>query len=131
MKGFLDDFYNMDVYSGRLVSEEAFQASWNIAADASAIAAVACITAWETDFRKDLPRIDVPMLVIQGDADRILPFPKTGQRLPGLINEVDLAVIEGGPHAIAWTHSGEVNQALLGFIQDARSGAQAGSASRS
>jgi non-heme chloroperoxidase len=131
MKGFLDSFYNMDVYRGKLVSEQALQASWNIATDASAIAAAACITTWETDFRRDLSRIDVPMLVVQGDADRILPFPQTGERLPGLIKNVDLVVIEGGPHAIAWTHSERVNQALLGFIQGARSGAQVGSASGS
>ncbi len=117
MKGFLDNFYNMDVLGGTLVSDQAFQASWNIAAAASAAAAVACIPTWETDFRADLPRIDVPMLVVQGDADRVLPFPNTGRRLPGLIKEMQLVVIEGGPHAIAWTHTDQVNQALLGFLK--------------
>ena len=61
-------------------------------------------------------RIDVPMLVIQGDADRILPYDKTGKRLPGLISDMELVTIEGGPHAIAWTHSLQVNKALLQFI---------------
>jgi non-heme chloroperoxidase len=42
MKGFLDDFYNMDVYGGKLVSEQAFQASWNIAGDASATPTGSC-----------------------------------------------------------------------------------------
>ena len=116
MKGFLDNFYNIDTFGGTLVSDQAFQASWNVAASASATAAVACIRTWQTDFRTDLPRIDVPMLVIQGDADRILPFGKTGQRLPGLIKNVELVVIEGGPHAIAWTHADQVNRALLGFL---------------
>ncbi len=51
---------------------------------ASATAAVACIPTWETDFRGDVAKIDVPMLVIQGDDDRVLPYPKTGQRLPGM-----------------------------------------------
>jgi non-heme chloroperoxidase len=117
MKGFLDNFYNMDVLGGTLVSDQAFQASWNIATAASASAAVACIATWETDFRADLPKIDVPMLVIQGDADRILPFPSTGQRLPGLISNMQLVVISGGPHAIAWTHADQVNQALLTFLK--------------
>jgi non-heme chloroperoxidase len=121
MKGFLDTFYNIDVFGGNLVSDQAFQSSWNIAADASAIAAVACIPTWETDFRQDLPKIDVPILVVQGDADRILPFEKTGKRLPGLINDMELVTIEGGPHAIAWTHSLQVNRALLQFVgADAR-----------
>ncbi len=117
MKGFLDNFYNMDVLGGTLVSDQAFQASWNIATAASASAAVACIATWETDFRADLPKIDVPVLVIQGDADRILPFPSTGQRLPGLISDMQLVVINGGPHAIAWTHADQVNQALLTFLK--------------
>jgi non-heme chloroperoxidase len=116
MKGFLDNFYNVDVFGGSLVSDAAFQASLNVATAASATAAVACIATWETDFRTDLSKIDVPMLVIQGDADRILPYPNTGKRLPGLINDMDLIAIEGGPHAIAWTHADQVNHALLHFL---------------
>ena len=116
MKGFLDNFYNIDQFGGTLVSDQAFQASWNTAAAASAIAAVACITTWQTDFRGDLPKIDVPVLVVQGDADRILPYPNTGQRLPGLIKDMELVVIEGGPHAIAWTHADQVNRALMDFL---------------
>jgi non-heme chloroperoxidase len=116
MKGFLENFYNYDQLGGTLVSEQAIQASWNIATAASATAAVACIATWETDFRDDLPKMDVPVLIVQGDADRILPFPKTGNRLAGLIDHATLIVIEGGPHAIAWTHAERVNSALLEFI---------------
>jgi non-heme chloroperoxidase len=116
MKGFLDNFYNIDQFGGTLVSDQAFQASWNIAAAASATAAVACIGTWQTDFRDDLPKIDLPVLVVQGDADRILPYPNTGKRLPGLIKDMQLVVIEGGPHAIAWSHAGQVNRALLSFL---------------
>jgi non-heme chloroperoxidase len=117
MKGFLDNFYNMDTLRGTLVSEQAFQASWNLAVTASATAAVACIPTWATDFRDDLPKIDVPMLVIQGDADQVLPLDKTGQRLPDMIKDVRLTVVEGGPHAIPWTHAAQVNTALLDFIR--------------
>ena len=116
MTSFLDNFYNIDKFRGTLVSTEAYQASWNIATSMSAIAAVACITTWETDFRADLPKIDVPMLVIQGDADRVLPFPKTGERLSGMIRDLQTVVIDDGPHAVAWTHADQVNSALLKFI---------------
>jgi non-heme chloroperoxidase len=116
MKSFLDSFYNIDVLGGTLVSDQAYQASWNTAASASAAAAVACIPTWETDFRGDLPKIDVPILVIDGEADRVLPFDKTGQRLPGLIKDMQLVAIEGGPHAISWTHTDQVNRALLDFL---------------
>jgi pimeloyl-ACP methyl ester carboxylesterase len=118
MKGFLDNFYNYDTLGGTLVSEQAFQASWNLAVTASATAAVACIATWATDFRADLPDIDVPVLVIQGDADRVLPLDKTGQKLPALLKDARLTVIEGGPHAIPWTHAAQVNTALLGFLRN-------------
>jgi len=117
MKGFLDNFYNIDVFGGNKVTDEAYRTSWNIASAASAIAAVACIPTWETDFRADLPKIDVPVLVIQGEADRILPFPNTGKRLPGMIKDMELMAIEDGPHAIAWTHSDQVNHALQDFLK--------------
>ncbi len=117
MKGFLDTFYNFDILRGTLVSEQAWQASWNLAVTASATAAVACIGTWTTDFRDDLPKIDVPVLVVQGDADQVLPLDKTGQRLPGLIKDVELVVVEGAPHAIAWTHADRVNTALLDFLR--------------
>jgi non-heme chloroperoxidase len=116
MKGFLDNFYNIDKYRGTLVSDQAYQASWNLAASASATAAVACIPTWETDFRGDLGRINVPILVIQGDDDRVLPFPNTGSRLPGMLSDLQMVVIEGGPHAISWTHDDQVNSALLKFL---------------
>ena len=54
--------------------------------------------------------------VVGGDADRVLPYDKTGARLPGLIKDVRLVTIEGGPHAIAWTHTDDVNRALLDFL---------------
>ena len=117
MKGFLDNFYNIDTLGGTLVSDQAYQASWNIAVTASATAAVACIPTWTTDFRDDLPKIDVPMLVLQGDADQVLPIDKTGKRLPALLNDVKLVVIEGGPHAIPWTHAAQVNNALMDFLR--------------
>ena len=117
MKGLLDSFYNIDTLRGTLVSDQAWQASWNLAVTASATAAVACIPTWATDFRDDLPKIDVPVLVLHGDADQVLPLDKTGKRLPGLIKDMHLVVIEGGPHAIPWTHAGQVNTALLDFLR--------------
>jgi non-heme chloroperoxidase len=116
MKGFLDGFFNVDKLRGTLVSDQAYEASWNLAATASAAAAVACISTWETDFRADLTKIDVPMLVIHGDDDQVLPISKTSERLPGMVNDLDLVVVEGGPHAIPWTHADQVNSSLLKFL---------------
>ncbi|MCU1464789.1 MAG: chloride peroxidase [Actinomycetia bacterium] len=116
MKGFLDNFYNFDKLRGTLVSDQAYQVSWNLSTTASAIAAVACIATWETDFRSDLAAIDVPILAMHGDDDQVLPISKTTERLPGLVNDLDIVVIEGGPHAIPWTHADQVNSSLRKFL---------------
>jgi non-heme chloroperoxidase len=58
------------------------------------------------------------MLVLHGTADRILPFEATAERLPALVKGLTLIPVEGGPHNIGWTHSEEVNDALLKFIAD-------------
>ena len=115
-KDFLDNFYNTDVLGGTRISEQAWQNSFNVAVTASAYAAWACVDTWLTDFRADLPRIDVPVLLIHGDADRILPYAATAARLPALINDLSVVTVEGGPHNIAWTHPDVVNPALLDFL---------------
>ena len=115
-KNFLDNFNNFDVLGGTRISEQAWQNSFIVAVGASPYAAHACVDTWLTDFRGDLPKIDVPTLVIHGDADRILPYAATAARLPGLIKDVEVVTVEGAPHNIAWTHPDEVNGALLAFI---------------
>ncbi len=92
------------------------QASFTVAVGASPYATYACVDTWLTDFRGDLPKIDVPTLVVHGTADRILPFSATAERLPALIANVKLVKVEGGPHNIAWTYPDEVNGALLEFL---------------
>jgi hypothetical protein len=49
--------------------------------------------------------------------DPVLPPDKTAKRLPGLFKDIQLTVVEGGPHAIPWTHAGQVNTALLDFLR--------------
>ena len=115
-KDFLDNFYNVDVLGGTRISEQAWQNSFNVACVASAYAAYACVDTWLTDFRADLPNIDVPVLLLHGDADRILPYASTAARLPGLIKDLTFVTVEGGPHNIAWTHPDVVNPALLEFL---------------
>jgi non-heme chloroperoxidase len=117
-KDFFDNFYNVDVLGGTRISEQALQASFITAVGASPYASHACVDTWLTDFRGDLPKIDVPTLVVHGTEDRILPFSATANRLPALIKDVRLVTVEGGPHNIAWTHPDEVNTALLDFLAE-------------
>jgi non-heme chloroperoxidase len=114
---FFKNFYNVDVLLGDRISENAIQMSWNVAAGASAKGTLDCVPSWLTDFRDDLPRINVPTLIIHGDADRILPLDSTAARLPKLIKDSRLVVIPGGPHAINWTHADQVNPVLLDFLE--------------
>jgi pimeloyl-ACP methyl ester carboxylesterase len=116
---FLADFYNVDLFRGKRVSEEAVRLSWNIAAAASPKGTIDCVSAWLTDFRPDLRRIDIPTLIIHGDADRIVPFPASGKRTHEMVRGSRLAVVKGGPHGINWTHAEEVNGQLLGFLGQA------------
>jgi non-heme chloroperoxidase len=116
-KAFFDNFYNTDVLGGTRISEQALQASFNVAAGASPYATYACVDTWLTDFRADLPKINVPTLVVHGTADRILPFSATAERLPALIAGAKLVKVEGGPHNIGWTFPDEVNTALLEFLK--------------
>jgi non-heme chloroperoxidase len=113
---FFANFYNADLLKGKLISEQAMQFAWNIAVEASPRATYECVTAWLTDFRGDLTRITIPILVIHGDADRICPFPVTGKRIHDVIKSSTLVVIKEGPHGLIWTHAGEVNNALLEFL---------------
>jgi non-heme chloroperoxidase len=115
-KNFLDNFNNVDVLGGTRISEQAWQNSFIVAVGASPYAAHACVDTWLTDFRDDLPKINVPTLLIHGDADRILPYSATAARLPGLIKDLEFVTVEGGPHNVAWTHPDEVNSALLAFL---------------
>ena len=114
--GFFQDFYNTDVFLGKRVSEQVVQANWNIAANTSAAASFACVPTWHEDFRADLASIDVPTLVIQGDADRILPITATGLPTAKLIKGARQLIVKDGPHAIPWTHAEEVNAGLLSFL---------------
>ncbi|HWE62328.1 MAG TPA: alpha/beta hydrolase, partial [Chloroflexota bacterium] len=115
-KQFFDNFYNVDKLGPARISDEAWRASFQVAVGASAYATLACVPTWLTDFRQDLPKIDVPTLVVQGTEDRILPIDATGRRLRTLIKDITYTEIDGGPHNIGWTHAEEVNRALLDFL---------------
>ena len=125
---FFKNFYNTDLLLGKRVSEQAVQASWNVAVGSSATASLACVPTWHEDFRKDLTRVDVSTLVIHGDADRILPISASGLRTAKLIKGARLSVVKDGPHCITWTHADEVNRELVNFLGEG-AGKRAGTAS--
>jgi non-heme chloroperoxidase len=119
---FFANFYNTDVLAPDRIGDAALRASFQVAAGAGPYATYACVDTWLTDFRDDLPKIDVPTLVVHGTADRILPFESTAARLRDEQLIADLTVVEiaDGPHNIGWTHPDEVNAALLDFLAGTR-----------
>jgi non-heme chloroperoxidase len=119
---FFKNFYNADALLGKRISEQGLAASWNLAASASATASLACVSTWHEDFRKDVAKVDVPTLVMHGDADRIVPLSAAGARTAKMINGARLVVVKEGPHAINWTHADEVNTELVNFLGKAQAG---------
>lgn len=114
--GFYKDFYNLDDNLGSRVSQEALDASVQIATYAGNAALAAAPLTWPTDFRGDIPAIDVPTLILHGTADNILPIDVTARRFRELLPEATYVELEGAPHGLLWTHGAEVNEALLAFL---------------
>ena len=114
---FLNNFYNVDELGGKLISDEVVRLSWNVAAGASAKGSLDCVTAWYTDFRKDLAKVSVPALVIHGNADRILPIEATGRRTHDLVKGSRFVEVKGAPHGLTWTHADKVNPELVSFLK--------------
>lgn len=116
LSALLADFYNTDCNLGGRVSEEVVRDSWSTAAAASPVATAACVQAWRTDFRADLAKIDVPVLIMHGDNDRILPIAVCGFKTHRAIRNSRFMVVENAPHGMLRTHANEVNSGLLGFL---------------
>ena len=99
------------------VSEATRRYAQSIAEFASAKGTLDCITAFgRTDFRPDLKQIDVPTLVIHGDADAIVPFEVSGQLAAQQLSQSSTVVVEGGPHGFNVSHAEQFNRALIDFL---------------
>jgi non-heme chloroperoxidase len=110
------NFFNTDQTLGTRISPEAVQDCWNTAVSASPAGTIACVATWRTDFRADLPKIDIPVLVMHGTADRILPAEACGPRTHELITNSEYVAVEGADHGLCWTYAEEVNEQLIRFF---------------
>ena len=85
--------------------------------DANVIATLECAKAFATtDFRNDVPKINVPTLIIHGNKDNIVPIKATSEQSAKLISGSKFVVYEGGPHGLWFTHKDQLNQDLINFI---------------
>jgi pimeloyl-ACP methyl ester carboxylesterase len=114
---FLKRFFNWE--PGKPVpSEEAIVYVKSLAWIASPLATQQCITAFgTTDFRRDLAKIRIPVLVVHGDADRIVPLELSGQKAAAAIAGSRLEVLSGAPHGLTVTHGDELSRLMLGFLR--------------
>lgn len=117
LKEFHKNFYNYKDNKDK-VSEAQLEYDWNIASFASPTATIQAAKAWsETDFRPELKNVDIPTLIVHGDADNIVPKASAGdQAAEGIENNV-YKVIKNGPHGLNLTHKDELNRVLLEFLK--------------
>jgi non-heme chloroperoxidase len=79
-----------------------------------------CIKAFsETDFTEDLKKTDIPVLVLHGEDDQIVPIAAAGPQSAKLLKHATLKVYPGYPHGMPTTHADQINADLLAFFKGA------------
>ena len=109
-------FYGYN-HPGTKVSEGIRDAFWMQGMEGSIRGQFECIKAFsETDFRGDLKRIDVPTLILQGEADQIVPLGLSSPITATIIKNSTLKTYPDQPHGLCTTFADTINADLLSFI---------------
>lgn len=117
LKDFHKNFYNYNGL-GKSVSEARLEADFIVASQASGVATVKCAEAWGgTDFRPELKNVNVPTLIVHGDADNIVPIATSAQQAARGIPDNQYEVISDAPHGLNATHAEELNKLLIDFLK--------------
>ncbi|OIW26631.1 putative alpha/beta fold family hydrolase [Coniochaeta ligniaria NRRL 30616] len=100
------------------VSQGLIDSWWSQGMAAGFVNAYECIKAFsETDFTEDLKKMDIPVLVLHGSDDQIVPIQASALAAIKLLSQGTLKIIPGGPHALPNIYAAEVNSILLDFIK--------------
>lgn len=103
---------------GAAVSEPVVANWWRQGMTGSALAHYEGIKAFsETDQTEDLKSITVPVLVLQGDDDQVVPYKDAALKQHELLPNSELKIYEGYPHGMLTTHADVINPDILAFIQ--------------
>jgi non-heme chloroperoxidase len=70
----------------------------------------------ETDFRAEMPGIDIPVFIAHGDDDQIVPIQAAGEQSVKLLPNAALKVYHGSPHGISADYERALNTDLLSFL---------------
>jgi len=104
---------------GAKVSQGLIWSWWQQAALCSFIAVYDCVKAFsETDLTEDLKRIEIPVLLLHGDDDQVVPIKAAALLGIKLLKKGTLKVYEGGPHALPNVEAERVNADLLAFFKE-------------
>lgn len=91
---------------------------WRQAMMGGAFPQYECIKAFsETDFTEDLKSIDVPVVILHGEDDQIVPIDISGRRTPKLVKNGVLKTYPGLPHGMCTTHAARINSDLLELVK--------------
>lgn len=101
-----------------LISDRDLSTAIAVAQQASTTAIIECAESWgRTDFRADVQAVDVPTLIVHGDADLAVPLAASGQLCHAMIPTSTLVVVPGAPHGLTGTHAEHVTQALVEWAE--------------
>jgi pimeloyl-ACP methyl ester carboxylesterase len=116
LKDFHKNFYNYSLLK-KDVSEARLDADFIVASGASENATQKAAEAWATtDFRPELENVTVPTLIVHGDADHIVPIKTSAEQAAKGIANNEYHIVEGAPHGLNVTHTFELNNLLLNFL---------------
>jgi non-heme chloroperoxidase len=100
------------------VSQGLIQSWWDQEMMCGFKGAYDCIKAFsETDFTEDLKKMDIPVLLLHGDDDQVVPIGASAQNASKSVPKGTLKTYLGAPHALLNTHVDDVNQELLAFLK--------------
>ncbi|MGB3608263.1 alpha/beta fold hydrolase, partial [Psychroserpens sp.] len=117
LKEFSKGFYSYDDNKDK-VSQGQLDYDFIVASHASPKATIQTALAWmHTDFRSELKNVNVPTLIIHGDADATVPMETSAKQAHEGIENSTLEIIKGAPHGLNITHSDELNELLINFLK--------------
>jgi pimeloyl-ACP methyl ester carboxylesterase len=116
LKNFHKGFYNYEE-TKKSVSEGQLEYDFIVASHASPRATIQAALAWmHTDFRPELKNVDVPTLIVHGDADNTVPIRTSAEQAAKGIKDNTYKIIKDAPHGLHITHANELNEVLFNFL---------------
>ena len=116
LSGFGKTFFGVHLFS-HPVSHDHLQHTLNMAMNSAGYATIKSMQAWSTtDFRRDLPKIKIPLLIIHGKADETVPIDGSAEETAKYVPHSQYIVYDDAPHGLFYTHREKFNEDIINFI---------------